>query len=460
MSILSQNNTMKRIRIFVLLSLLIPAAGYAQPGSTGDLLTLDECISAGLENNIEIIRNQLAVMRAESFRKEAYGQFLPNLSATGSWTRFDRDRIVDIVDLQRIDDLGILQIKSRNSFSLSASSSLTLFDGMANFNTVDQTVLEVQSAELALARAKQNFVYNVQQSYYNALRLKQLVVVNDSNLSRAQQQLARIEQFNAVGSVPRADVLRQQVEVGRQELQYQQALNNYENAVIDLLDLIGDNPSRAVTLDDGLAAGMLGESEINQYRNALGTEDELYAEAFINRLDLASSELQKESAEKGVDIAFSGYLPSLTAGARYSWTDYQLNQFIVKEGDFSYGLTLSIPILSNLRTSASVQRAEIAVRENEESHAVLLRSVKAGVKKAVNSLAYAEKNVLISKQTLQSAKEDQRIAAERYTIGSGTLLELVTANANLTAAESDVVNATFDYLIARKLLDNQIGNEQ
>jgi len=50
-----------------------------------------------------------------------------------------------------------------------------------------------------------------------------------------------------------------------------------------------------------------------------------------------------------------------------------------------------------------------------------------------------------------------RVQQERYRVGASTILDLLTSQANLTQAETDLVQARFDYLIARAQLEALVG---
>ena len=79
------------------------------------------------------------------------------------------------------------------------------------------------------------------------------------------------------------------------------------------------------------------------------------------------------------------------------------------------------------------------------------------LKKAMNQLEASEKNIEQAKRNLVSTKEDLRVAQERYAVGAGTILDQVTANASYISAQSDNVNAIFNYYIARKQVEYLIG---
>jgi outer membrane protein len=63
----------------------------------------------------------------------------------------------------------------------------------------------------------------------------------------------------------------------------------------------------------------------------------------------------------------------------------------------------------------------------------------------------------VSQKGLISASEDRKIAEERYNLGAGTLLDLMTANAGLVNAEANLVNASYNYIIAKRNVEYVLG---
>ncbi len=415
--------------------------------ASGKQYTLGECLQIAFKNNIEVLRSENEIDRFAAFKQSAFGDFLPSVAIGMGWTRYDRDQIRFVND-----EL----IVSRNDFNYNVQAGLTVFDGLRNIKNADKSAVDFEAAQKSYKRKKEDIVYAVQWNFYNLLRLKQFVRINESNLDRSQKQLDRINEMNRVGAVPQADVYRQQVTVSNDELSLLEAGNNYENAVLDFQALIGMNPVAGFEVAPGNVSVDVSRDKMAQYSSSLPDVNTMVLSALKERADMQVAALNVESAEYGIGIASAGHWPRLTAYATYGWNNIEFNRFSALDR-FFYGLNLSFPIFSNFNVSTAVERTEVDLKNTTNVFTNLKRTVTTDIHKALNNLKTAEKNAEIAEKKLISSKEDLRTASERYNLGAGTLLDQIVANANLTLAEADIINAAFNYITARRQLEYELG---
>jgi outer membrane protein TolC len=72
-------------------------------------------------------------------------------------------------------------------------------------------------------------------------------------------------------------------------------------------------------------------------------------------------------------------------------------------------------------------------------------------------LSAAQTRIEITQTSVVAATEDLRVQQERYRLGLGTIVELLSAQESLNQAEVDAVNARFDFLRARAQIEALIG---
>jgi outer membrane protein len=97
-------------------------------------------------------------------------------------------------------------------------------------------------------------------------------------------------------------------------------------------------------------------------------------------------------------------------------------------------------------------------RDNAEADAAdARREVSAQLTQQIAALATAFEKISIAQANVAAATEDLRVQNERYRVGAATILDLLTSQTALTQAEQNLVQARFDYLIARAQVEALVG---
>ncbi|HUF69011.1 MAG TPA: TolC family protein, partial [Longimicrobiales bacterium] len=78
---------------------------------------------------------------------------------------------------------------------------------------------------------------------------------------------------------------------------------------------------------------------------------------------------------------------------------------------------------------------------------------------AIDGLWFVEQQITISREPAAVAPEDLRVQQTRYELGSSTILDRITSQASLANAELNLIDARYDYLIARARLEALVGRE-
>jgi len=419
-------------------------------------LTLEDAKRLALERNLSIIQAQNTYDAAGSSTLAAYGRYLPSITGSGSW---QRSQVEGPIYTQGIAIPGSNSKQTAGSYSAGLSSSLTLFDGLGREANLNQASQSLSRSELSLTRTKQSIVFEVESAYLNLLRFEQLVGVTDENLKRDRRQLERITESNRVGALSLADVYRQQSQVASDELSQINAQNDYDKAKANLVALIGLDVAMEYTFADPTASIAIDPAEIAATREKYGSQGDLTRRALISRPDFHGVKSSLDAAESGVTAARSDYFPSLSAAAGITLNNEELSNLFDYKTIY-WGVRLSWTIFDGFATNASLQNAIATKRNAEITVAQTERNIAVEVKKALLDLDAAGKQCDVSQKGVISAREDRKIAEERYNLGAGTLLDLLIANASLVSAEANVVNASYNYIISKRNVEYVLGERE
>jgi outer membrane protein len=124
---------------------------------------------------------------------------------------------------------------------------------------------------------------------------------------------------------------------------------------------------------------------------------------------------------------------------------------------FQARLTVSLPIFTNFAQQLRVSEARAQHDDLEEAVRARGLAVHTEVSQAFLTLQTAYRTVGLQDTNRSAAREQLQLATERYRVGSGTFFELLDAQVAALRAESDAVNATYDYHKALALLEAAIG---
>ena len=442
------------MRFFPPLAALLFVCSFLQAQPTN--MTLEEANKVALERNLSIISADANVGAAQAGVTSAYGGYLPGVSASGSWTRSQVEQGARITTFGGVTVPIPASNSTTNNFNAGVNARMTLFDGFNRQAQVGQAVSHSVATEQTAVRTRQSIIFQVESSYLNVLRNEELVKVADENLKRDNRQLEKIVESNKVGAAALADVYRQQSAVAADEYALISAQATFDKSKADLVDLIGLDVGKEYTFNDPTISLQLSKSELDSTASLFSSYENLSKRSIAARPDYKSALESYNAAASGVTSAKSLYFPSLAANAGYGLNSNEFRT-LPDNRDLSWGLSLSWTIFDGFNTNAGIQSAIATQRIAEITLAQTERDINAQLRKALLDFDAARKQYEVSQKGVTSATEDQRIAEEKYNLGAGTLLDLLTANANLVLAQVNLVNSVYNYITAKKNVDYTIG---
>jgi len=437
-----------RLSLIILLTVFTTASIVPQ-----EKLTLEKSINIALNKNSTVLKSTNQLESFKSGVQAAWGNFIPTLglNASWQWNKTDQQGLyVDPTTGQVVD--GSQQLRSYN---VGVGSDWTLFNGLADFATLSQSENNLESAQFTLERIKQDIVYQTMTLYYQVVYNSQLLNVKKDDLKWNEKNLETIKERNRLGAATLADVYQQEVAKGNAELELIRTENKLEITKKDLLYYLGIDVLQEYTFTDTLTSM---DSEILSSNLLADYQDlsELVTNALNQRYDYKSASLNYESSKEGVTIAQSGHWPSLVANGRYTWFGNTVSE-IDKNKNLQFGLSLNVPLFLGWSVSDRVQIAEVQSKNSEIELSDLERQIKKEIKTNFLDLQAAQKGLVVSEKNISAARENLNIEAEKYSLGSGKLLDVLIANSRYTQALSDLLNTQFAYIVLSQQLKYNLG---
>jgi len=457
---------MIRMRTFATLAILLgilAGGSNAQESSNqnGVVLTLDQCIKLALENNSSLRNAERNYHIAGTSVATSRAGLLPRVNVSLSSGRFRQgDRTLEQDTPVGIDSAtGSILYERReitqsgftsSSNSAQVSASQTLFDFGASINRLRQSSASEEASRFSFESTRQNTILLVKQRYFGHLRNQRLLEVNQEAVKSAEEQLKRTESMYEIGSVAQGDVFRARTQFGNERIN----LITQQNAVQNSRALL--NVALGRTADAPLSIADVEEvPEVKKYE----MEDVLRVAEEKNP-ELLGIEKNKRSAQLGIHVARTAYLPSFSISGFYSRSNNEFNKVYSGFGQNwsgSIGLNMSLNLFNGFSDQANLERQQLTYRIAEENSIDRRRNLRLEVEQALLSLRAWKEITAINSDNLISAQEDLRLAQERYRVGAGTLLDIINAQVNVTRSKTTLVQAKYDSMIALASLEAAMG---
>lgn len=400
-------------------------------------VTLDDAIRRALERSPAMAQQEQSVGVAAASQRQAWGSFIPTLSAsTGgslrSTQRFDQatDRIVT---------------GSSDSYSAGLSSSVTLFDGGRMFANLSGARADFRAAEARRDNQQNQVTLQTKNLFFAALRQGDLLEVARERVRQAEESLSMVRTRTLVGTGTVSDTLRARLELVNARQSLLQAETATRSARFALGRQIGASAPVAPVRPDDLDPRELGLSE-----------EEILLIAEAESPTVIAAQEATVSAAAGVADAKGQYMPSLRLSSGYNWANND-RSFSGGTTSWSLNLSASVPVFNGFAREGAVDRAQFAqrvARLQEDDARLAAREQADG---ALQEVRTAEQAIEIAQEALRVAEEDLRVVRERYRVGVATILELVSSQLSVVQAGVNGVTARYDYVLARARLEAILG---
>ncbi|MFN0177738.1 MAG: TolC family protein [Gemmatimonadales bacterium] len=418
------------------------AAGAAS-GQTKPTLTLTEAIERAERVQPRVIQAAGALRNADARVRSAKGAYLPNFNVSSSAGEFYSEG-------QRIDpSTGQLVPTNSSNTSLNGSlnSSIELFDGFRRSAESRSARANRESATESLEDARYQQQLQTTNQYFDVLAAIQLARVREAGVRRADEQLrASIARLRA-GAAIRSDSLRSLVTLGNARVQLINAQTQLATAEANLGRLVGaDGPATAA--DDSSYYRVLTELDTTALR----------VEALNRSPQVRLAEANARSARASVNVARSGYWPTLVLAASNSLNGSEQNDYRFLQ-QRQATLTVNWAVFNRFTREQNIAQQRSSAETADANAGEARRLILANLTTRLAELDAARTRIGIAQTSLAAATEDLRVQQERYRLGVATIVDVVTSQESLAQAEVDAVTARFDYLRAKAQIQALIGRQ-
>lgn len=441
---------------FILILFFVSVASFAQEKKW----TLKECIYHAIQNNITIKQSELDLQTSAIVKKDAIGNFLPNVAASTShsWN----------IGLNQNITTGLLENQTTQFTSANLNANVDIFKGLQNVNQLRKANLAIIASQYQLTKMQEDIALNVANAYLQ-------ILFNKENLKvQTQQKLLNTKQYNRTvelvdaGNVPKGDLLDIQATMATGNQRVIVAENTLLLSKLSLAQLLQIEDFQNFDISEDDMPSMLS-TILNE------TPEAVIAKAKENRTELKIAETNVALAQKDISIAKGAYLPSLSAfygfntrasnsngyqvinGVPYITSPKPLfDQFSTNKGQ-NFGLSLNIPIFNGFAVRNNVARTKIALEKSQLAKNQQELDIERNVFTAYTDTKAAKESYEAALQIVKARELAMQYAKDRYEIGMMNIFDYNQSQTAFVNAQSEVLRTKYDYIFRIKILEFYFG---
>ncbi len=335
---------------------------------------------------------------------------------------------------------------------LTVGLSQNLFDDGTRETVNTQARRAVDAASFNTRNIRQNTILTVTQNYYQLLLATDLVKVARAQVARFQQAVDVTQAQITAGTAPAKDVYQARSDLATAQVTLLQNQNQVLLASASLKNTLGvatAAPVQAAPLSPGQELPPPPPAG-----KAITFEQALTA-AFGQRPDLRQQEAIVQSQNAAVQQARRA--AGLTLRGDYVLTYQATNDTGARGTDSQFLVSGSYPLFDagSARGAVRVAQAQRDIAANQLEQ--VRQQIRLDVEQAYNTRAVNQQAAGLAQAAVTAAQVNYDAAVAARQEGIGTVLEITTAQATLTQAQSQYVTAVYNFYIADAQLQRALG---
>lgn len=461
-------------------------------------LTLDSCRALAMENNKELLIGQEKIKAAHYQNKAAFTNYLPKLSATGTYIRNQKE-ISILNDEQKagLSQLGTTVGTQVRGFAQQLAvahpelapliASLGNFDIATPLNAAGNSIVDAfrtdtrnmyagvitltqplymggkiraynkitqYAEELAHQQhhtGMQEVILSTDQAYWQVISLVNKKKLAEGYLKLLQKLESDVDHMIAEGVATKADGLSVKVKVNEAEMTLTKVEDGLSLSKMLLCQLCGLDLSTNVVLAD---------ENMNDLPILLKENSEINMEtAYASRPELKSLELASLIYKQKVNVTRAEHLPTVALLGNYLVSNPSVyNGFENKfKGMWNVGVMVQVPIWNwgegVYKTKAAKAEAQIAKYQLQDAR----EKVELQVNQAAFKVTEAKKKLIMASKNLEKANENLRYATLGFEEGVIAPANVLEAHTAWLSAQSEKIDAQIDIKLTEIYLQKSLG---
>lgn len=436
---------------------------------------LQQCVNYALKNSLTLKQQALSLHTNKNNATQAKMAMLPNINLGAAHT-YNFGQTID----RFTNTFANTRVLSQNFF---ASSNVTLWSGLSQYNNAKANEYTYLSSIENLKQQQNDLALNVASAYINVIFTDELRKISENQTAITKEQLERTIKLVNVGSLAKTVEYDLKAQLANDEATLISSKNNYDLALLNLTQLLNLDSVTNFSITKP-------QLDINENESRISNINAIYETALKNQPSIKSAEYVNLSAEKAYLASKGRISPSLSLsgsiGTGYSGLAKEIAGYntvtstlgiipnvgpitynqevpILKDKVFadqfkdnvnkSVGLQLNVPIFNGWQTMTAVKNTQINMLNAKLNQDLIEQNLYKVIVQASANAKAALNKYSATKLSVEAASESFKYAQQKFDVGAISTFDFNSAKNRLFAAESNLIQAKYDYIFKLKVLD-------
>jgi len=337
------------------------------------------------------------------------------------------------------------QSRSLTSYEHSLQLTQNLFNGFGTMYEADYNKARILAAANHYIENANDAAYNFTNTYINALKSRDLLCIAKANVRFNEDIYIKVNKLYEGGMTTRSESEKADTSLSLAKSNYVVAKNNLEDALFNLERVLG----RHVNADELNDAGFIGEMP--------SSLEDMKEYARTHNPSVLVSEYNVKAAKALREASYKNYYPKIDAFARQSWAN-DVGGLEGRDDRTKFGLTLSYNLYRGGADESQIQKNLSKIYQENENKRETIRKLDEQGELSWSAKTYLSEQLEHLKRYEATSAKTLELYQKEYDLGRRTLLDLLVAQNDHVAAQSQIVRAENDLLFAHYRVLDAMGS--
>ena len=324
------------------------------------------------------------------------------------------------------------------------------------YNTAKADALNLQATEMDQKAAQLNLKLNVMAFYMQVLYGKEQVEIARRQVELSAEQLQKTQQLFENGRIAEADVYESKAQLATDQANLTQMETDLALSLLTLTQVLEIEEFEGFEVSSP-------ETFFADQTLELDTPQTTIAQALLKQPAMEAARLRLQKSHYDLKASKSAWYPSLDFYGGYSnglyhyfgdnYPNTPVDEQLKRNSRAQLGVSLNIPIFNGMKTKYRVKMTELSIADQQLSLENTEKTLRKEIQQAYGNAKAAKQKMEAMANSLEASRVAYDYAKAGYDMGKKTLLELNESKIRYHKAESDLLQARYEYLYRCKIIE-------